>query len=235
MCRDAAIRFGWGANYNPFFGFKKLPEKTGTYEINPFSMEEQKLIIDCLPAHWKPYFRFAFCSGLRQGEQFALKSTNIDWDKDQITISKAMTLDEQGRRIEGQTKNQYSQRQIQLSSAMKSALLEQKAISDGLSSEYLFCTTNGHLLNHANLCNRVWTPVLKEAGLSYRPMIQTRHSFASAALSLGENPLWIARTMGHRDTDMVIRVYAKYATNAANQLDGKALSEAHLKVVGNQE
>jgi integrase len=233
MCRDAAIRFGWGANINPFFGFKKLPEKNSTYEINPFSLEEQKLIIDSLPSHWKPYFRFAFCSGVRQGEQFALKSTDVDWDKDQVTISKAMTLDEQGHRIEGQTKNQYSQRQLQLSSAMKSALLDQKTISEKLGSHYLFCTTHGHLLNHANLCNRVWTPALKKAGIPYRPMIQTRHSFATTALSLGENPLWIARTMGHRDTDMVIRVYTKYVSNAVHQLDGKALNEAHLNMVGN--
>ena len=235
MCRDAAIQFGWGANYNPFFGFKKLPEKTSTYVINPFSLEEQKLIIESLPSHWKPYFRFAFCSGLRQGEQFALRASNIDWAKGQVTVSKAMTLDEQGRRVEGQTKNQYSQRQIQLSSAMKLALLDQISISDELGSEYLFCSTNGHLLNHANLCNRVWTPALEKAGITYRPMIQTRHSFASTALSLGENPLWIARTMGHRDTDMVIRVYTKYVSNAANQLDGKALDEAQLEVAGNQK
>lgn len=90
MLRDAAIKVNWGANYNPFFGFKKLPEKTSTYVINPFSLEEQKLIIDSLPSHWKPYFRFAFCSGLRQGEQFALQASDVDWDKGQITISKAM-------------------------------------------------------------------------------------------------------------------------------------------------
>jgi integrase len=103
-----------------------------------------------------------------------------------IKISKAMTLDEKGDRVEGRTKNQYSRREIQLSSAMKSALLEQKTICDELDSEYLFCTTTGHQLNHANLSNRVWTPALEKAGIPYRPMIQTRHSFATTALSLGE-------------------------------------------------
>jgi integrase len=97
-----------------------------------------------------------------------------------------MTLDEKGDRVEGRTKNQYSRREIQLSSAMKSALLEQKTICDELDSEYLFCTTTGHQLNHANLSNRVWTPALEKAGIPYRPMIQTRHSFATTALSLGE-------------------------------------------------
>ncbi len=45
-------------------------------------------------------------------------------------------------------------------------------------------------------------------------MIQTRHSFASTALSLGENPVWIAHVMGHRDTNMIIRVYTKFVGNA---------------------
>ena len=40
------------------------------------------------------------------------------------------------------------------------------------------------------------------------------------ALSCGENPLWIAKVMGHRDTDMIIRVYGKYIENAGNHEDG---------------
>jgi integrase len=41
-------------------------------------------------------------------------------------------------------------------------------------------------------------------------MKQTRHSFATVALSCGESPLWIAKVMGHRNTEMVIKVYSKY-------------------------
>jgi integrase len=66
----------------------------------------------------------------------------------------------------------------------------------------------------------VWIPTLKKAGLTYREMKQTRHSFATNALSCGENPLWIAKVMGHRDTDMIIRVYGKYIENAGKHQDG---------------
>jgi integrase len=64
-------------------------------------------------------------------------------------------------------------------------------------------------------------------------MIQTRHSFASTALSLGENPLWIAHVMGHRDTNMIIRVYTKFVGNATGTLDGNAVNAVHLKMVRN--
>jgi integrase len=48
---------------------------------------------------------------------------------------------------------------------------------------------------------------------------------ATNALSCGENPLWIARVMGHRDTDMVIRVYGKYIENAMGCQDGENLNK----------
>jgi len=163
----------------------------------------------------------------------ALKAHDIDWTRETIQISRAMTLNEQGRRVEGKTKNKYSRRQLQLIPVMRTALLEQLSISEELNSEYLFCTTTGGQLNHANLSNRVWRPALKEAGIPYRPMIQTRHSFATTALSLGENPLWIAHVMGHRDTDMIIKVYTKYLKNAVNNNDGKALNKLYSGMIGN--
>jgi integrase len=42
---------------------------------------------------------------------------------------------------------------------------------------------------------KVWNSALKKTGLKYREMKQTRHSFATNALSCGENPLWIAKVM----------------------------------------
>ena len=66
---------------------------------------------------------------------------------------------------------------------------------------------------------------MKKAGLDYREMKQTRHSFATNALSCGENPLWIAKVLGHRDTDMVIRVYSKFIENAGSHKDGNFLND----------
>ncbi len=76
---------------------------------------------------------------------------------------------------------------------------------------------------------------MKKAVVPYRPMIQTRHSFATTALSLGENPLWIAHVMGHRDTDMIIKVYTKYLKNAVNNNDGKALNELYSGMIGKHD
>jgi len=55
-------------------------------------------------------------------------------------------------------------------------------------------------------------------------MKQTRHTFASIALSCGESPLWIARVMGHRNMDMIIKVYSKYIVKASGAEDGEFLN-----------
>ena len=58
-------------------------------------------------------------------------------------------------------------------------------------------------------------------------MMQTRYSFATTALSLGENSLWIAKVMGHSTTRMVIDVYTKYIENQNGTPDGGKLNQAY--------
>jgi len=220
ICRSAAVDFAWGNTYSPFFGFKKLPQGDPYEKISPFSIEEQKKLISQIPDHWKPYFRFAFCSGLRQGEQLGLKPEDIDWENKLLHIKRAITLDENGKIIEGRTKNRYSRRTIKLTPIMYGALEEQRRVYDRFKGEYFFCNTHGCMVKPQNLRLHVWLPALKKAGLKVREMKQTRHTFATVALSCGESPLWIAKVMGHRNTEMIIKVYGKYIENALGSEDG---------------
>jgi integrase len=87
---------------------------------------------------------------------------------------------------------------------------------------------------HANLRKRLWIPTLKKAGVPYRDMKQTRHSFATNALGCMENPLWIARVMGHRDTNMIIKVYSKYIMDGTGSVDGHKLDNLYSGIIGKQ-
>jgi integrase len=219
ICKDAAIEYGWGGAYNPFFGFKRLPEGDPYEKISPFSLEEQGILVAQLSDHWKPFFLFAFSSGLRQGEQIALKPEDVDWSQKILHVRRAITLNEDGKLIEGLTKNKYSRRKIKLLPNMLMALRAQKKIYDQFGCKYFFCSAEGKLIHPSNLRQRVWIPALEKAGLEIREMKQTRHSFATVSLSSGENPLWIAKVMGHRNTEMVIKVYAKYVEDTYGTAD----------------
>jgi integrase len=53
-------------------------------------------------------------------------------------------------------------------------------------------------------------PALQRANDKYRTPYQTRHTFASMLLSRGENPLWVAEQMGHKDWGMIRKVYGRW-------------------------
>jgi len=114
ICRKAAIEFKWGSGFDPFFGFERLPEDDPSERIHPFSIEERAKLRNELTEHWKPYFDLAFRTGLRPGEQIALKPRDIDWARGLLHVRRAMTLDANGKRPEGATKNKYGRRTIKL-------------------------------------------------------------------------------------------------------------------------
>ena len=124
ICKDAAIAYGWQSNFNPFFGFKRLPEGNSYEKIQPFTLDEQARIIKAVPLHWKPYFMFAFSSGLRQGEQIALQPDDIDCSSNLLKVRRALTRDDNGKVMMGETKNKYSRRIIKLTESMLKPLIE---------------------------------------------------------------------------------------------------------------
>ena len=198
-------------------------------KIHPFSLAEQKKLLSQLSEHWKSYFAVAFGLGLRPGEQIAIKPEDIDWEKRILNIRRAMTIDLEGKVVEGNTKNKYSRRAIKLFPVMYEAMLLQKKIWETLRCNYFFSTESGKSIHRSNLRRRVWLPALKKAGLKVREMKQTRHTFATIALASGENPLWVSNVMGHRNAEMVIKVYSKYVENAAGTNDGNRMNSLLVK------
>jgi integrase len=70
----------------------------------------------------------------------------------------------------------------------------------------------------------IWVKAMEKSGLPFWRMYETRHTFASWALSQGETPEWVARTLGHADSSMVYRTYSRYIPNVTRR-DGSALEE----------
>jgi integrase len=88
----------------------------------------------------------------------------------------------------------------------------------------VFTGPSGGLLNLNHLRDDIWYPTLSKAKLPRRTMYQTRHTFASNALAAGESPAWVADMLGHKSTEMVFTVYARYIPNRTRR-DGSALQE----------
>lgn len=101
-------------------------------------------------------------------------------------------------------------------------------VFDALQSQYestkggifVFPTKIGTPLGD-NVTKRVWHPLLRYLGLRVRNPYQKRHTAATLWLASGENLEWIARQMGHANTEMLFRVYSRYVPNLTRN-DGSA-------------
>jgi integrase len=117
------------------------------------------------------------------------------------------------------TKNDGSQRETQMSKPVYDALLAQRNATGEYA--YVFCNRLGTPLSHNNITRRVWYPLLRYLGLEKRRPYQTRHTAATLWLAAGESPEWIARQMGHTNTEMLFKVYSRYVPNLT-RADGSA-------------
>ncbi len=187
-------------------------------EIRPLSIKEVRLFLETVDSHFKDHFLVAFFTGLRPSEQIALKWDGIDFARSKISVVDARVMGE-----ESAPKTVESRRAIDMAPPVKEAL-QRQAERTFLKGPYVFVSKEGSIVDVGNLRKRVWYPTLKKAGLKRRTMYQTRHTFATLMLSAGENPSWVARMMGHTNTEMLFKKYIGYIPNLTHQ-DGMAFME----------
>lgn len=204
----------------PFLNIKQL--KVKRVDCDPFSLEEVRKILATIRPDFRSYYTMRFFTGMRTGEADGLKWKYVDFERRLILVRETIVLGE----IE-YTKNDGSQREIQMSQIVYDELKEQEKVTKG-KCEFVFCTRNGQPLDNKNITNRVWYPLLRHLGLTRRRPYQTRHTAATLWLASGESPQWIARQLGHTTTEMLFRVYSRYVPNLTRQ-DGSAFERLMLQ------
>lgn len=207
---EAADRYDFRT---PFQNIKQLRIKRT--DVEPFSLEEVKSIIDTVRTDFKHYFTVRFFTGMRTGEVHGLKWKYVDFNRRLILIRETVVDGE-----ETYTKTDASQREIQMSQQVFDALKAQEQSTKAI-SEFVFCNRLAQPMDYKNVNNRVWKPLLRHLGLKVRRPYQCRHTAATLWLGAGENPEWIARQLGHTTTEMLFRVYSRYVPNLTRR-DGSA-------------
>lgn len=219
ILNEAADRFEFTS---PFRGIKPL--KKPKVHVDPFTLEEIEQILKAVRDDFCSYYTVRFFTGMRTGEIDGLKWKYVNFARRQILIRETRVMNR-----EEYTKNDYSQREIEMSQPVYDALVAQRAATGHF--ENVFCTRNGTPLDHHNVTKRIWNPLLNQLGLPRRKPYQTRHTAATLWLAAGENPEWIARQMGHSTTEMLFRVYSRFVPNLTRQ-DGSAMERMLAANVG---
>ncbi|GAA7506955.1 site-specific integrase [Helicobacter pylori] len=185
----------------PYFKITMKNAKEGE-KIDPFSLEEVKTLIENAPSlRLKAFLAVAFFTGLRTGEQLALLWSDIDFTNKKINIDKSLNLSG----VITSPKNKSSIREVDLLEPVEKILKELKA-SEPANKKMIFL----RIPKRTQEFQRMFKELLKALNLKERKLYTTRHTFASLMISMGEEPLWVSKNMGHKDLNITYSTYARY-------------------------
>lgn len=207
---EASERFG-----TPNPSLKIKPLRVEKADIHPFTPEEVKVFFDGVRPDFYNYYFTRFTTGMRPGEIDALEWEHVDWVNRKVMVRQAIY-----RRRLGTPKTKGSVRDIDLLPPTLEVLRRQFEVT-GHRSKFVFCNQAARSLDASSVTKRVWYPTLARLNLARRTPYQTRHTAATLWLAAGENPEWIAKQLGHSNTDMLFRVYSRFVPNLTRR-DGAA-------------
>ena len=209
---------------NPFIQIfpKRIVSKerahTG-YEVDPFDQAEVAAILHAATGSFKNLYQFAFFSGLRIEELVALRWEDVDWHRKIVCIRRTKVLSIEQTPKE-RCKTVSSQREVMLLEPALQALIAQKEHTY-LQNEFVFHNPNSNApWNDHKTYFTAWARCLRLARVQdasgklqlvrYRPPKNTRHTYASTLLSKGENIFWVSKQLGHADTRITQKCYARW-------------------------
>lgn len=199
---------------NPLHGwcYSRKEEVRERDEIDPFTKDEQAVILQNLEGQGRNLIQFAFWTGMRTSEMVALDWGDIDFVRGVVVVSRAMTQPAKTAEV---PKTEAGRREVKLLAGALEALQAQKQHT-WLAGGEIFQNpqTGKRWAGDQPIRKTLWTWALKRGGVRYRYPYQTRHTYASMMLSAGEHPMWVAKQMGHADWTMIARTYGKWMPDA---------------------
>jgi integrase len=175
--------------------------------------EVNAILVQC-DARLRPIFLTALLTGMRRGEIFGLRWSDVDWEGNVINVRQALfcRYGKYQPRAEGEPwysfvtpKSDESIREIDLSPALRKELLE--LYMKGPKTELVFCTESGTPLDPDNLTKREFAQAVDVAGVGKVRFHDLRHTFGAMKLEQGENIYYVQRQMGHSSIQVTIDIY----------------------------
>lgn len=197
---------GWARRRRLWSGdLLEIPRfKSRSKKIKPLSAEETQLIMSYAPRPYRDYFHFALLTGVRTGEALGLRFEDFDLAGKVIMIRRALTCGEIVT-----TKTMAGEREFPLLRPLREIYQLRAAENETGSPWFFYSVREGHVMSRKAL-TRAWKGLLEAFKISPRPLYATRHTWASLAISAGEDPLWVAQAMGHSRPDQLFLKYSSF-------------------------
>lgn len=177
-------------------------------EMRALDEREFERLYNSIDERFKLLILFAKETGARFGEITAIKVSDINPLRKQVTIQRAISSDATGRRIEGTTKT-GSTRIITIKNDLMPRI--QKIIEGKSKDSYLFTGVNGkEPLNYGWFRKDIWKSAVAKADLEGFTFHGLRHTCASTLIRKGTPVNTVSYILGHSSTRMTLDVYSHY-------------------------
>lgn len=176
------------------------------YEVDPFDQVEREALLQHARPDERPMVAFWLSTGLRPGELIALRWQKINIEQRTAHIDTNMVA-----KAEKLPKTASGIRFVDLDDRALAALDEQGRVVGGTAGHvWINPRTGAPWETDAQIRKTMWAPLVERAGVRYRNPYQVRHTYASAMLTAGANPWYVAQQLGHADVQMVFSVYGRF-------------------------
>lgn len=172
---------------------------------DPFEPDQVRAILEASAGQERALFLFAFWTGLRVGELIALEWQDIDFKHGRVHVRRSRT-----RGHLKAPKTSSSVRLVDLLPPASEALQAQRAHTRLAAGAVFHNPYRGRAWDTDLQVRNAFKRACARAGIAYKSIKQTRHTYASALLSAGEDPAWVARQLGHTNPAFTMRVYARW-------------------------
>lgn len=198
---------------NPLVDVIKPKSLKPTKQVRALEIDEQEKFTNYLmtiPKEIEPYklvYLIEMYAGLRIGEVLALRNSDIDLNKDLISVNKTLTTDREHKIIMGKTtKSKAGIREIPIPEFIKNDIIAQMKSAENNKDQQLFVNTKGEYVN-PRIVNRALQRTLKNMGITDISTHSLRHTYGTRCIEAGMRDVALQRLMGHSDITVTLNTY----------------------------
>lgn len=195
-----------------------LPKMNAT-EMKAMNLNEIKRFIKTIQQHrLAALFELMIATGLRPGEAFALRWSDINLEKGTLSVRRTLSRNSKKEFVFKEPKTKKSKRTMPFPVGLVKSLKRHKIMQAAEilkskpgsynTSDLVFTASNGMPIDHSNLVNQVYKPLLVKANLEPYRLYDLRHSSATLMVEANTHVKVVSERLGHSSAMLTLDTYS---------------------------